>query len=230
MFERLEEFIQCLVWIHGFIEQCHELTADDGTGCVILRTGKGLLVADTETNHAWVAEVHAVDMVEVSELGIAEAALCAGDAGGADHIDEAIGMLIDEADALLAGFRSNHHDDTDIVLIGDRLNYLEIVIERKVGNNGSADSALYAALEELLDAIVHDGVEIAHEDEREADFILDGFELTEEGLDGHAVFQCLGTCALDNGSICQWVAEGDTYFYHIDTLAFHRLDYIAGTF
>lgn len=230
MFECLEEFIQCMVWIHGFIEQCHELTADDGTGGVILRTGKGLLVADAEANHAWVAEVHAVDMVEVSELGIAEAALCAGDAGGADHIDEAIGMLIDEADALLAGFWSNHHDDADIVLIGDRLYYLEIVIERKVGDDGSADSALYAALEELLDAIVHDGIEITHEDEREADFILDGFELTEEGLDGHAVFQRLGTCALDNGSICQWVAEGDTNFYHIDALAFHRLDYIAGTF
>ena len=230
MFECLKKPIQSLVWIHGFIEQCHELTADNGTGGVILRTGKGLLVADAEANHAWVAEVHAVDMVEVSELGIAEAALCAGDAGGADHIDEAIGMLIDEADALLAGFRSNHHDDADIVLIGDRLNYLEIVIERKVGNDGSADSALYAALEELLDAIVHDGVEIAHENERDIDFILDGFELTKEGFDGHAVFQSLGTCALDNGSICQRVAEGDTYFYHIDALAFHRLDYIAGTF
>ena len=230
MFECLEEFIQCMVWIHGFIEQCHKLTADDGTGGVILRTGKGLLVADAEANHAWVAEVHAVDMVEVSELGIAEAALCAGDAGGADHIDEAIGMLIDEADALLAGFRSNHHDDTDIVLIGDRLNYLEIIIERKVGDDGSADSALYTALEELLDAIVHDGVEIAHENERNIDFILDGLELTKEGFDGHAVFQSLGTCALDNGSICQRVAEGDTYFYHIDALAFHRLDYIAGTF
>ena len=230
MFERLEEFIQRLVWIQGLIEQCHELTADDGTSGVILRTGKGLLVADAEANHARVAEVHAVDMVEVSELGIAEAALGSRDAGGADHIDEAIGMLVDEADALLAGFRSNHHDDTDIVLIGDRLNYLEIVIERKVGNNGSADSALYTALEELLDAIVHDGVEIAHENERDIDFILDGLELTEEGLDGHAVFQRLGTCALDNGSISQRVTEGDTYFYHIDALAFHRLDYIAGAF
>ena len=94
MFECLEEFIQSFVWIHGFIEQCHELATNDGTSCVILRTGKGLLVADTETDHAWVAEVHAVDMVEVSELGIAEVALGTRDAGGANHIDEAIGMLL----------------------------------------------------------------------------------------------------------------------------------------
>ena len=52
MFECLEEFIQSFVWIHGFIEQSHELAADDGTGCVILRTGKGLLVADAEPYHA----------------------------------------------------------------------------------------------------------------------------------------------------------------------------------
>lgn len=133
MFECLEEFIQSFVWIHGFIEQSHELATNDGTGCVILRTGKGLLVADTETNHAWVAEVHAVDMVEVSELGITEVALGTRDAGGTNHIDEAIGMLIDEADALLAGFRSNHHDDTDIVLVCYRLHHLQIIIKGRSG-------------------------------------------------------------------------------------------------
>ena len=103
MFECLEEFIQSFVWIHGFIEQCHELATNDGTSCVILRTGKGLLVADTETDHAWVAEVHAVDMVEVSELGISETALSASDTCRTDHIDKAVGMLVDKADSLLAG-------------------------------------------------------------------------------------------------------------------------------
>ena len=104
MFECLEEFIQCLVRITGLIEQGYKLAADDGSRRIILSTGKGLLVADAETYHAWVAQIHAVDVVEISQLGIAETALGARDTCRADHVNETIGMLIDETDALLAGF------------------------------------------------------------------------------------------------------------------------------
>ena len=116
MFECLEEFIQCLVRITGLIEQGYKLAADDGSRRIILRTGKGLLVADAETYHARIAQIHAVDVVEISQLGITETTLGTRDARGADHVDETISMLIDETDALLAGFWRNHHDDTDVIL------------------------------------------------------------------------------------------------------------------
>ena len=165
MFECLEEFIQSFVWIHGFIEQSHELAADDGTGCVILRTGKGLLVADTETDHAWVAEVHAVDMVEVSELGITEVALGTRDAGGANHIDEAIGMLVDEVDALLTCFRCNEHDDPYIILVCHGFYLFQIVFEGEVGDDDSIHIGLVAVFEELFIAHVEDGIQVTHKDE-----------------------------------------------------------------
>ncbi len=93
-----------------------------------------------------IAQIHAVDMVEVSQLGIAETALGASDTCRTDHIDKAIGMLVDEADALLAGFWRNHHDDTDVILVGYRFHHLEIVIKRKVGNNGSSSLQLSTQL------------------------------------------------------------------------------------
>ena len=52
-----------LIRITGFIEQGYKLAADDGSRRIILRTGKGLLVADAETYHAWIAQIHAVDVV-----------------------------------------------------------------------------------------------------------------------------------------------------------------------
>ena len=167
-------------------------------------------------------------MVEVSQLGITEVALGTCDAGRADHIDEAIGMLVDEADALLAGLWGNHHDDTDVILVSDRLHHLQVVIEWKVWDDSSAHATLHTTLEECLDAIMHDRVEITHQYQWDVHLVLDGFQLTEEGLHGHAVLQGFCACALDDWSICQWVAEWDADFYHVDAVAFHRLDDSAG--
>lgn len=147
MFECFEKQVECLIRITGFIEQGYKLAADDGSRRIILRTGKGLLVANAETNHARVAQIHAVDVVEISQLGITETALGTRDTRRTDHINETIGMLIDETDALLAGFRGNHHDDTDVILVGYGFHHLQIIIKRKVWDDGAAHSALYATLE-----------------------------------------------------------------------------------
>ena len=72
-------------------------------------------------------------MVEISQLGIAETALGARDACRTDHVDESIGMLIDETDALLAGFWRNHHDDTDVILVGYGFYHLQIIIKGRSG-------------------------------------------------------------------------------------------------
>ena len=121
-------------------------------------------------------------MVEISQLGITETALGTRDARRTDHIDETIGMLIDETDTLLAGFWRNHHDDTDVILVGNGFHHLQIIIKRKVWDDGAAHSALYAALEESLNAVVHDRVQITHQHEWKLHFILDFLQLGEEFL------------------------------------------------
>ena len=52
-----------------------------------------------------------------------------------------IHIFIDETDALLAGFRGNHHDDTDVILVGYGFYHLQIIIKGKVWDDGAAHSA-----------------------------------------------------------------------------------------
>ena len=169
-------------------------------------------------------------MVEISQLGITETALGARNARGADHVDETIGMLIDETDALLAGFWRNHHDDTDVILVGNGFHHLQIIIKRKVWDDGAAHAALYAVFEESLNAVVHDWVQITHQHEWKLHFILDFLQLGEEFLHRHSVLQSHGSGTLDNRTISQRITERDSYLNHIYPLAFHRLNYITGTF
>ncbi len=103
-------------------------------------------IADAETNHARVAQVHGVDAAEVFLLLIIETLLGACDRGRADHIDEAISMLVDKADALFAGLWGDKHDDAQVVLVGNGLHNVLIVIKGKVWDDSSADTCLYATL------------------------------------------------------------------------------------
>ena len=84
--------------------------------------------------------MHLVDTTEVGLLGIVERLLCTGNGGRADHIDEAIGVLIDEADAFLAGLWGDEHDDAEVVAVGDGLYDLLVVIKGQVGDDHAADS------------------------------------------------------------------------------------------
>ena len=169
-------------------------------------------------------------MVEVSELGISETALSASDTCRTDHIDKTVGMLVDKADSLLAGFWSYHHDDTNVILVGYRFHHLEIVVERQVGNNCSTHSSLNTFFEKSLDAKVHDWVEIAHQHKRKAYFALDGFQLSEESLHGHTVLQSPRSGTLNDRSVGQRVTERYAHLYHIDAMTFHCLDDIARAF
>ena len=136
-------------------------------------------------------------------------------------------MLVDESDALLAGLRGNHHDDTHVVLVSDGLHHLQVVIERKVGDDGAAHATLHATLEELLDAVVHHGIQIAHQHQGNVHLVLDGLQLGEEFLHGHSVLQRHGSGTLYHRAVSQGVAEGNAHLYHVDALALHRLDDIA---
>ena len=161
---------------------------------------------------------------------IVERFLGARDGGRADHIDEAVGMVVDEADALLAGLWGDEHDDAQVVLVGNGLHDVQIVIEGQVGDDHSADASLGTRLAERLDAVVQDGVQIAHQDKWNLHLILDGLQLGEECLQVHAVLQGLGGSTLDDGTVGQRVAEGDAHLNHGDAPTLHGQDHVGGAF
>ena len=212
----------------GLVEQGDELRTDDGSGCVVLCCRQCLVVRDAETYHARIAQLHRVDSAEVGLLLLVEGALRPRDGGRGHHVDEAVGVGVDEADAFVGGFGSDEHDDSEVVAVGHGLHLCQIVLKGQVGDNHARNAAVGAGLAEGVDAVVQDGVEVAHEDERHGDFRLDGVQLLEETLEAHAVAQRLGGCRLDDGTVGQGVAEGDAYFDEVDASALHGDDDVGG--
>ena len=102
---------------------------------------------------------------------------------------------------LLGSLRCDEHDDAQVVAVCYGLYLCEIVIEGQVGDDESGDTSLGSILTKLLDAIVQDGVEIAHEDKRNAYLLFDVFELLQKQVYAHAVFQSLSGCGLDDGTV-----------------------------
>ena len=136
-------------------------------------------------------------------------------------------MLVDESDTLLAGLWGDKHDDTQVVLVGYGFYDVLIVLEGQVGDDGTADATLHTTLAKGFDAIVEDGVEIAHEHERNLYLVLDVFQLAEEFLQTHPVLEGLCRSTLDDGTVGQWITEGNAYFDHVDSPALHGLDDLA---
>ena len=212
----------------GFVEEGDELGADDGAGGVVLGGLEGLGVRDAEAYHAGVAEVHGVDAAEVGLLGVVEALLGTGYGGGGDHVDEAVGVVVDEADAVVGGLGGDEHDDAEVVLVGDGLHLSEVVVEGEVGDDHAGDAGFGAALAEGLDAVVEDGVEVAHENQGDVDVDLDGFQLVEELGKGHAVLEGLRGGCLDDGAVGEGVAEGDADLDEVNASFLHRQDDVTG--
>ena len=138
-------------------------------------------------------------------------------------------MLVDEADALLAGLWRDEHDDAYVVLVGSRLDALQIVVEGQVGNNDTTDTTLYTRLAKLLNAVLHDGIEITHQHQGNGDLFLDGLQLLEKQTQTHTILQGCCGCFLDNRSVGHRIAEGYADFYHADTSILHSQNGIGST-
>ena len=227
--EGFEEAVEGEVGIaFGLVEEGHKLGTNDGTGRGRLGCREGLGIADAEANHAGIAQVHLVDTMEVGLLGIIEGVLRTCDGSGGYHIDEAVGIVVDEADALIAGFGSDEHDDPEVITVGDGFDLREVIVEGKVRDDDARDSCCGSVSAEAFDAIVEDGVEIAHEDERYLHLILDRTELLEEEGEGHPILQCLGGGTLNDGTVGEGIAEGDADFNEVDATALKGEDDIRG--
>ena len=117
LFQCFEEPVEGLVGIAALAQQLHELRAYDGTGGIILRCLKCLGIGDAEANHAWIAQLHGIDVPEILLSGLIKGLLRSRDGRRADHVDEAVGVVVDEAYALLRRLRGDEHDDAQVVTV-----------------------------------------------------------------------------------------------------------------
>ena len=150
--------------------------------------------------------------------------------GGTGHqIDEAVGVGVYFADAGFAGFGGNEHDDTDVILRGDGFVTLFVIAEREVGNDDAIDAAFHALLAEGFEAELHDGIEVPHKDEGDADIATDVAQLFEKQAEGHAVVQGAGGGVLNDNAVGHGVTERNSDFNHADSVSFEGTDNVGST-
>ena len=139
-------------------------------------------------------------------------------------------MFINQADTFFTGFRSDEHDDSHILFLGYGTIFLHIIFERQVGDNHPVDSRLPASAAEILESILHDGIEISHQHQRNLYFFTDIFQLVEKKFQCHAVFQGAGGGVLDNGTVSHRVTERNADFNHVNPFFFQDFDGACRTF
>ena len=133
------------------------------------------------------------------------------------------------ADAGFAGFGGDEHDDTDVILRGDGFVTLFVIAEREVGNDDAIDAAFHALLAEGFEAELHDGIEVPHKDEGDADIATDVAQLFEKQAEGHAVVQGAGGGVLNDNAVGHGVTERNSDFNHADSVSFEGTDNVGCT-
>ena len=117
-----------------------------------------------------------------------------------------------------------------VMAIGYLLVIGDIIGIRQVGDDHSVYAGLYATGAEFLETVLHDGVQISHQYQRNSDLAADIGQLAEEFFQGHSVVKGLGCGLLDNRTVGHRVTERDSYFYHLDTFLFQSTDDFGCTF
>ena len=177
------------------------------------------MVGDAESDEPWVAQAHARNAAEVGfGLGTEGVLRSRGGCRG-DHVDETVGGFVNQADALLARFGRDEHYHAQAVAVGHGAVVADVVVKRQVRNNHAVNAAGGAVAAEVFKAILHDGVEVAHEQQRHVGHVpADVAQLVHQDAEGHAVAQGPGRGLLNDRAVGHGVAEGDAYFYHVHAL------------
>ena len=176
-FHLLDELGDGLVGDTILLDVVDERRPDDGTigvGAGVVETG---LVLNAEANHPLIAQPEGSDAVEISATVVDTGLDVAGYASGSDHIDEAVGIGIDLSDAVVGRLRRDERDETDVALIEELAVVGEVLLPREVGEDETIDTTRLAIVEETLEAIVHHGIDVAHEDDRYGDGATHSVEL-----------------------------------------------------
>ena len=234
---RLQKTDICLQFPDGFagiavrfVQKGDEAAAYDASRGMCTGGVEGGLVADAEAYHAGIAQLHILDFTEVGLLLCVKIVLGTCGSSRGNHVDETVGMGIDLTDAFFAGFGGDEHDDAEVVLLGDVFIMFFVIAEGKVGNDDAVDAARDTLLAEGFESVVQDGVQVAHQDERDADVAADVVQLFEQFAYRHAVAQCLSGCSLYDDAVGHRIAEGNADFDHVDTVFFECTDDVGSTF
>ena len=99
---------------------------------------------------------------------------------GRNHVDESISVLVYFSYPCFTGFGSNEHDDAQVVLLCYRAEFFYIIFKWQVGNDYTVYAAALATFTEIFEAILHDGVQVAHENKWNTYFLTNFFQLVEE--------------------------------------------------
>ena len=186
-----------------------------------------LFIADAETYHTRIAQVHVLNLLEVGLFPGVEILLRAGGGCRRHHINESVGVGIYLADALFAGFGGDEHDDADVVFLRDGLIVRLVFPEGQVGDDDAVDATFRTCPAEGFKAEVQDRIEISHQYQRYADIATDVTQLVKEDAERHSVAQGAGGGILNDDAVRHGVAEGDADFYHIHSVLFERADNIG---
>ena len=177
---------------------------------------EGIAIADAKADKTGIAEVHGLDTPEISLLVLVESPLCTGSRRAGYHVDEATRVGIDFADALLGCLRGDEHNHPQVVSVGHGFVFREVFGEGEVGDDDAVNPGFAATFAEMLEAILHDGIEIPHQDDRNVNLRTHLFQLAEEEAEAHAVAQGLCRSLLDDRAVCHRVGERDSDFNHVD--------------
>ena len=88
-------------------------------------------------------------------------------------------MGIDQPDSFLGGLWGDQHDHFQVMAIGDLLVVGDIIGVRQVGDDHSVYAGLYATGTEFLETVLHDRIQVAHQDDRDLYFAPDLSQLPE---------------------------------------------------
>lgn len=76
IFFQVRNGLLCISFV--FIEQSYETASYDSSGSMGAGSIESLFVANTETYHAWVVQIHVLNFFEISLFSVVEILLCAG--------------------------------------------------------------------------------------------------------------------------------------------------------
>ena len=210
------------------VQQRDEAAADNGTRSVVAGSLESGTIADAETYHTRIAQVHIVYLLEIRPFAGIEVFLSSGCSSRRNHVDEAVGVCVNLSDALFAGFRGDEHDDAQVVVESYVLVTGFVVAEGQIGYNDSVNAASHTLAAECVEAILHDRVEISHENEGNMYVAPDVLQLLKQESERHAVAQGTGGGILNDYSIGHGVAEGNAYFYHVHAVLLQGADNVSG--
>ena len=215
---RLQQAFNRILDTRRVRQTLHKLAPNYGTRRILESCVQRCFVGDAEADEAGISQPHAIDAAEIRLLAVVEALLGAGGGGGGHHVDEAAGVGVDFADAFVGGVGGDEEDQDKAEAVHHGFEFVQIVFHGQVGEDDAVHAGFLAVVAEGFEAVLHHHVEVAHEQHGHGNFRAHAFQLAEQFLQGHAVFEGGIATGLDYRTVGHGVGERDAHFDHVHAL------------